>query len=84
MFVGFFEAGYDILIRGGGGMFPKVVQVMPMRDYSVYVYFEDGKIVQALDFLTANLFDVQYKIIASCRGADPENGIGWGSCRLFF
>ena len=27
-------------------MFPKVVQVVPMRDYSVYVYFEDGKIVQ--------------------------------------
>ena len=26
-------------------MFPKVVQVIPMRDYSVYVYFEDGKIV---------------------------------------
>ena len=27
-------------------MFPKVVQVIPMRDYSVYVYFEDGKIVR--------------------------------------
>jgi len=26
-------------------MFPKVVQVIPMEDYSVYVYFEDGKIV---------------------------------------
>lgn len=26
-------------------MFPKVVQVIPMMDYSVYVYFEDGKIV---------------------------------------
>lgn len=26
-------------------MFPKVVQVVPMKDYSVYVYFEDGKIV---------------------------------------
>jgi hypothetical protein len=26
-------------------VFPKVVQVVPMRDYSVYVYFEDGKIV---------------------------------------
>ncbi len=26
-------------------MFPKVVQVIPMQDYSVYVYFEDGKIV---------------------------------------
>ena len=26
-------------------MFPKVVQVIPMRDFSVYVYFEDGKIV---------------------------------------
>lgn len=26
-------------------MFPKVVQVVPMRNYSVYVYFEDGKIV---------------------------------------
>ena len=26
-------------------MFPKVVKVMPMRDYTVYVYFEDGKIV---------------------------------------
>ena len=26
-------------------MFPKVVQVAPMRDYSVYVYFEDGKII---------------------------------------
>lgn len=26
-------------------MFPKVVQVIPMRDYSVYVYFKDGKIV---------------------------------------
>lgn len=26
-------------------MFASVVQVMPMRDYSVYVYFEDGKIV---------------------------------------
>ena len=26
-------------------MFPKVVQVIPMRNYSVYVYFEDGKIV---------------------------------------
>lgn len=27
-------------------MFPKVVQVVPMTDYSVYVYFEDGKIVR--------------------------------------
>ena len=26
-------------------MFPKVVQVIPMENYSVYVYFEDGKIV---------------------------------------
>ena len=26
-------------------MFPKVVQVVPMENYSVYVYFEDGKIV---------------------------------------
>ncbi len=26
-------------------MFPKVVQVVPMKDYTVYVYFEDGKIV---------------------------------------
>ena len=26
-------------------MFPKVVQVIPMRNYSVYVYFDDGKIV---------------------------------------
>ena len=26
-------------------MFPKVVQVIPMKDYSVFVYFEDGKIV---------------------------------------
>lgn len=26
-------------------MFPKVVQAVPQRDYSVYVYFEDGKIV---------------------------------------
>ena len=26
-------------------MFPKVVQVIPMDNYSVYVYFEDGKIV---------------------------------------
>ena len=26
-------------------MVPKVVQVIPMEDYSVYVYFEDGKIV---------------------------------------
>ena len=25
-------------------MFPKVVQVVPMKDYTVYVYFEDGKI----------------------------------------
>ena len=24
-------------------MFPKVVPVVPMRNYSVYVYFEDGK-----------------------------------------
>lgn len=26
-------------------MFPKVVQVIPYRDYKVDVYFEDGKIV---------------------------------------
>lgn len=26
-------------------MFPKVVQVIPTKEYSVYVYFEDGKIV---------------------------------------
>lgn len=26
-------------------MFPKVIQVIPMTDFSVYVYFEDGKIV---------------------------------------
>ena len=26
-------------------MFPKVVQVIPMENYSVYVYFEDCKIV---------------------------------------
>lgn len=27
-------------------MFPKVEQVIPMQDYSVYVHFEDGKIVR--------------------------------------
>ncbi len=32
-------------------MFPKVVQVVPMRNFSVYVYFEDGKIV-CYDMLT--------------------------------
>ncbi|MDE7287735.1 MAG: DUF2442 domain-containing protein [Lachnospiraceae bacterium] len=26
-------------------MFPKIVQVVPTEDYTVYVYFEDGKIV---------------------------------------
>lgn len=26
-------------------MFPKVVHVVPMPDFSVYVYLEDGKIV---------------------------------------
>ncbi len=26
-------------------MFPKVVQVIPMKNYSIFVYFEDGKIV---------------------------------------
>ena len=26
-------------------MFPKVVQVIPLENYTVYVYFEDGKIV---------------------------------------
>lgn len=26
-------------------MFPKIVQVVPTREYTVYVYFEDGKIV---------------------------------------
>ncbi len=26
-------------------MFPKVVQVIPEKDHTVYVYFEDGKIV---------------------------------------
>ena len=26
-------------------MFPKVVQVIPMTNFTVYVYFEDGKIV---------------------------------------
>ncbi len=26
-------------------MFPRVVQVIPMWDYSIYVYFEDEKIV---------------------------------------
>ena len=27
-------------------MFPRVVQVIPYRDYKVDVYFEDGKIVR--------------------------------------
>ena len=26
-------------------MFPKIVQVVPTEEYTVYVYFEDGKIV---------------------------------------
>ena len=26
-------------------MFPRIVQVMPTEEYTVYVYFEDGKIV---------------------------------------
>lgn len=26
-------------------MFPKIVQVVPTKEYMVYVYFEDGKIV---------------------------------------
>lgn len=26
-------------------MIPKVIQVNPQKDYTVYVYFEDGKIV---------------------------------------
>ena len=26
-------------------MFPKVVRVIPTEDYTVYVYFEDGKTV---------------------------------------
>lgn len=25
-------------------MFPEVVQVIPRKDYTVYVYFEDGKL----------------------------------------
>ena len=39
-------------------MFPKVVQVIPMKDYSVYVYFEDGKIVKydASKLLTMPVF----------------------------
>lgn len=32
-------------MNGGGDMFPRVVQVIPMWDYSIYVYFEDEKIV---------------------------------------
>ena len=38
------NAGNFIVLRnqcnGGDSMFPKVVQVIPMKDYSVYVYFE--------------------------------------------
>ncbi|MEG1596262.1 MAG: DUF2442 domain-containing protein, partial [Lachnospiraceae bacterium] len=26
-------------------MLPKVIQVIPMKNYSVYIYFEDDKIV---------------------------------------
>lgn len=26
-------------------MFPVVVQVVPFKDYTVYVYFEDGKVI---------------------------------------
>ena len=32
-------------LLGGVFMFPKVVQVIPMKEYSVFVYFEDGKMV---------------------------------------
>ena len=26
-------------------MYPQIIQVVPTEDYTVYVYFEDGKIV---------------------------------------
>ena len=40
-------------------MFPKVVQVVPMKDYTVYVYFEDGKIVcyNAKPLLNKKIFE---------------------------
>lgn len=39
-------------------MFPKVVQVIPSTDYTVYVYFEDGKIVcyDAIHLLDKEVF----------------------------
>ncbi len=41
-------------------MTPEIVQVVPMDDYRVYVYFEDGKIVcyDASDILEKGAFAV--------------------------
>ncbi|WP_343208557.1 DUF2442 domain-containing protein [Anaerolentibacter hominis] len=41
-------------------MFPKVVQVIPMKNYTVYVYFEDGKIVcyDMSDMIEKEVFQV--------------------------
>jgi hypothetical protein len=41
-------------------MFHRVVQVVPMEDYLVYVYFEDGKIVcyNARPLLDKKVFEV--------------------------
>lgn len=47
-------------------MFPKVVQVIPMRDFSVYVYFEDGKIV---------CYDMTPMLELSCQGKQESTPI---------
>ncbi len=45
-------------------MFPKIVQVVPTEEYTVYVYFEDGKIVcyDAKPLLEKDAFVILRKI----------------------
>lgn len=58
-------------------MFPKVVQVIPMRDYSVYVYFEDGKIdiLNCINKIDGDEFTLNqiYHFVESLALKHPEN-----------
>ena len=68
--------------------FPDVVQVVPFEDYTVDVYFDDGKIVRydAMPFLEDGIISTTTEL---CRRAGSrmltENGISWHTmalCRL--
>lgn len=68
-------------------MFPKIVQVVPTQEHTVYVYFEDGKIVcyDVKPLLEKEVFKVLKEIEYFMQTCTIMNGtLAWDISELSF